>query len=62
MLNLMKPFLALSEESENRKRALIKTVVETDGIFIGRAYLEHLQSHTSQENETFIHKYVAPGL
>ena len=55
-------FLGLSEESENQKRALIKTVVETDGTFIGRAYLEHLQSYTSQENERFIHKYVTPGV
>jgi hypothetical protein len=56
-------FLGLPDEaSESSRRALVKAVVETDGNFIGRAYLEHLQSGTAKTIQNFIHKCVKPGV
>lgn len=56
-------FLGLPDEgSESSRRALVKAVVETDGRFIGRTYLEHLQSGTAKTIETFLDKFVRPGV
>lgn len=56
-------FLGLPDEgSESSRRALVKAVVETDGRFIGRTYLEHLQCGTAKTIESFIDKCVRPGV
>lgn len=55
-------FLGPSEKPDDDRRAVVKTVVETDGSSMGRAYLEHIQSQKSQEVESFIQKTVAPGV
>ena len=54
-------FLGLPEDSPNQRRALVKAVVETDGKYIGRAYLEHLQSQHKKTNQVFINKTVVAG-
>ena len=56
-------FLGLSENQDDTRRAVIKVVVEVDPVKkkMGRAYLEHIQSKTSEEIEKFIHKTVVPG-
>lgn len=61
-VELDETFLGLSDAFEKRSRALVSAVVQTDGSRIGRAYLEHLQAHTCEEVERFVHKYVAQGV
>ncbi len=55
-------FLGLSEKPDDDSRALISVVVETDGTTIGRAYLEHFQTHKSVEVEEFMDRRVVPGV
>lgn len=58
-------FLGLPDTPDEQQvacRAVIKTVVETDGKSIDRAYLEHLQSLTAQTNKTFMAKNVSQGV
>ncbi len=55
-------FLGLAENADAQGRALVATVVQTDRTLIGRAYLEHLQTHSSEAIEHFMEKNVAPGV
>lgn len=55
-------FLGLPQDTNTQGRALVATVVETDRTRIGRAYLEHLQTHSSDTIEHFMDKNVAYGV
>jgi len=55
-------FLGLAEATDQKGRALVATVVQTDGTTIGRAYLEHLQTHSSEAVKQFMQKHVTPGV
>lgn len=55
-------FLGLSESNENESRALVNAAVETDGVHIKRAYLEHLQSYTAEHVGAFVERTIAPGV
>lgn len=61
-VELDETFLGLNKNSEKHNRALVNAVVETFGNKIGRAYLEHLQTHTSDEVEDFMDRRVSPGV
>ena len=55
-------FLGLIEIPDDDTRAHVNVVVETDGTYIGRAYLEHIQSQKAKAVKDFIVRTVKPGV